>query len=800
MAAFMVLSPTAFSQSYTGSISDLNSVLADPPLTNQGIFCKHGTDQEQVVCRDGLLAARWMAEKYAQRAGQYLGCVDGFSQGISDGYDSAKNASGAVRSEASQYVANVTMDSASLRAQGHASDKAVTESATDVISRYRSVVNQGVTPNKQPNLAQLNSIQFEGFQDGYTYDIENGSIEGGSFKEVINAGYVSDSSSFNDKIKARVAHTIDRSHLRNLCDVNTTIFGRNSLPQYSLWDYLKGDRKRSFQKYGWKNGSWAFSAFTDVERNTDSFDGYEGLKHRTVEETITKNHFKLVPEKDSAGKVIPVMVTDANGVSTQKLDSDGIPVFKMKEVFTHTTSKKVTRKVNAKELKNLETVYRDGFINAYEIDYARIYASKKYHTEGLAQYNNGKVIGQLIGKDVADQVARRDAYNTRYKEVSRTDFHAEVKRLYLESFNNLLDVFENNAVLEISGKIEGTNPNDQILTAGEGLRAKLDVTNLGEVTESVKIRLLNSNGINPESTQTIRPASLVRESIVTQRLGSISSGANPHDELRATVAVESSINDELVQPLLDMTESQDLVVRGYTELSATRGTLNVLNGTLGVTVELENPSSIESPSIVDVELHIESLGIVEKKSSVTLPGRKKQLFRFDINSLSSMKLIDLGSIEVVAKVVSANGADLETNKFTLASNLSKKNAYAQLFNSLVSSNNADQSTIDNLMTKVSSLMDEALRKKVKWNKQDQVNGSILGQLQRIYKDQKAAGKLTDTAIAQYDVLARRIAKKVTNKGSMKVRGGFLGISRRKNFLKAVQVISPSISIKWKDHR
>ncbi len=77
---------------------------------------------------------------------------------------------------------------------------------------------------------------------------------------------------------------------------------------------------------------------------------------------------------------------------------------------------------------------------------------------------------------------------------------------------------------------------------------------------------------------------------------------------------------------------------------------------------------------------------------------------------------------------------------------------------------------------------------------------MFGKLQQVYKDTKAAGKLSVTAQDQYDALANRIAKKVTGKGKAKVRGGFLGIGRKKKFLKAVQVISPTLSIKWKDHR
>ena len=53
-------------------------------------ICKNSYDvsfkEKKEACEDGVVAARRMAEKHAKKIGKYLGCMDGFYQGIWDGY------------------------------------------------------------------------------------------------------------------------------------------------------------------------------------------------------------------------------------------------------------------------------------------------------------------------------------------------------------------------------------------------------------------------------------------------------------------------------------------------------------------------------------------------------------------------------------------------------------------------------------------------------------------------------------------------------------------------------------------
>lgn len=104
---------------------------------------------------------------------------------------------------------------------------------------------------------------------------------------------------------------------------------------------------------------------------------------------------------------------------------------------------------------------------------------------------------------------------------------------------------------------------------------------------------------------------------------------------------------------------------------------------------------------------------------------------------------------------------------------------------------------------IDSHVDNALSVKTRWNKQHQVNNTIVGAIQKQYSNVlEMNGLATMPASEQryYDSLANQLAKKVNNKGRSKVRGGFLGFGRKKNFLKTLKKFSPTLSVKAKAHK
>lgn len=109
---------------------DLRTVY-QPPANVAPIICQNykkdprtGADDVDLLeaCQMGVGAARYMAERYSQNEGKYLGCVDGLQQGLNSGYFMAKDPTPAQMEEARQRYASTKMDSAIRRASAPSSE------------------------------------------------------------------------------------------------------------------------------------------------------------------------------------------------------------------------------------------------------------------------------------------------------------------------------------------------------------------------------------------------------------------------------------------------------------------------------------------------------------------------------------------------------------------------------------------------------------------------------------------------------------------------------------------------------
>jgi hypothetical protein len=297
------LSPAVLSQTYSGTVGDLNTIF-DPPMNINGIMCSttsnNGNEHDDAACADGVNAARWMAEKYAKSTGKYLGCLDGYYQGIWDGYLSGKNPTQQMNKEAEALVSGARFDSALSRAESKAQGDAQTASADQIVNRYRDVLDSNTLPNKE---YQYPKITFNGFEDGYEYDMARVSEgEKLDFSQAISAGLVNANSSFEDKVTARKALQLQSQYAQSLCDNKDTVFGRRSMPGMSIWDFFKARRQYDFQNYGWQNPDWAWEIFDRDEKTLEQYQTFTRLNNlqKTVTEqvNITETQLKnwMLPE------------------------------------------------------------------------------------------------------------------------------------------------------------------------------------------------------------------------------------------------------------------------------------------------------------------------------------------------------------------------------------------------------------------------------------------------------------------------------------------------------------------------
>jgi hypothetical protein len=804
LLTLMSLAPQAFAQNYngySGTIGDLNSIW-NPPSNIQGIICQHtvnsGNEHSYKACSDGVAAARYMAEKYAQSAGGFLGCIDGFYQGIYDGYLQGKNPTVQMIQEANAYVAGVRMDSAESRALNKAKAEAQTESADQIISRYRQVLGvkdrQGrvVLPNKK---YEIPKVTFKGFDDGYETDIQNGSIRDVNFQEALNQKWVTNSSSFEHKIAASKAYEMQRIHASTLCDNSKTIFGRRNMPQLTIWDYFKAQRDYDFQNYGWNNADWAWSYFDKEERNLDHYQNYLGIAN--LEKTVMvpvyqqKEQFK----RDAQGNLIPKLDSNGNPVTL-----NGAAVYETEIVQVQVGTEPRRVKLDQNDINNLRNLYSRGFKDAYATQYAKEYASKEYHRNGLDKYAVAKIIGIEIGKDVADQFARREAYNNQYKLISATRYAEEAKNLYVQSFNRLINIFENNPVVEIAdARIIGELA-DGIFRSGEALFVDYVVNNLGEVSRPVTLSLSSTQDVNATDTHVINPPVLDTVSGTSNILGQISNQKMAKDTINVGLALSNPSNLAEVAQGLNVRKNQSIKLNDYAELDRVSVNLNVLQGELSLNALLINPSEIETPALPVVEILLDGSDQKVSKNIEKINGKSNQVFAYTISNLDPMLLISKNEVAGTVQVKLA-GKVVDKKRFSVRITENTDALMAKYFHNLVTKSgvatgaNSEKERLGQVVAKIDATLDHALKHSaIKWKRQEQVSATIIGDLQRVYRVAAANDEISTDAQRQYDLLASMLAKKVNNKGVMRIRG------LDKHYLNALKVFSPSISTKWRHHK
>jgi hypothetical protein len=764
--SLLYISPSVLAQNYSGTVGDLNTIF-DPPMNINGILCdvhvNTGTEHAYKACSDGVSAARWMAEKYAKNTGKYLGCLDGFYQGVHDGYQGGINPTQEMIRQAEAYVKGANFDSAAARGLERARAEGQTESADQIIRRYRSVVGlkdprtgAPVLPDKSYNYPK---VTFNGFEDGYEFDIlRQGSSE---FDAVYQTGWVSRNSSFEDRLAARRALALQREYATSLCNQNETIFGRRGMPVVTLWDFFRANRQYNFQTYGWRNPDWAWEIFDKDERTLEQYQTFTRLRNleKTITETIPVKESRLKLDNDGN----PIRRTDANGQPV--VDAQGRPVFVMEEIITGYRTETRRVKLSDAEVQALANIYINGFKQAYDRYYARQYASQNYHSEGIEKYKIARIIGKTMGEDVANHVARKNAYNTQYQLQSAKKYAEEVKRLYKVSFDRLIGIFENNPVIELNDAQVIGQVQDGIFRPGEELKVQFGVTNLGEVSRASSINFESTSDVQASSAGFSFTAPVLdRSNYVTNILGRI----NPNKEARQSITIAMGIKNpgdlaEVAKPLV-VRKQTAMTLNDYAEIDAVRGSLDYIQGRLELLVDVKNPATVDSPSVSTIEASMGTLGAVDRNIE-PIGARSVRQVALTIENMDPLALIISGSasgnvnVRLASKTVHRQGvsfnigADRQTALIRYLDALATKR----------SKQTGRETKVDRLV-KLQTMIEELVRadiaRNVLWKKPSEVEGTAIGLIQRVYDESKRAGRIDDQAQQIYNDLGRILARNV----------------------------------------
>lgn len=796
--SLLSLSPAVLAQ-YAGTVGDLNTIF-DPPMNINGTLCDNFSNDpskphDYKACSDGVGAARWMAEKYAKNTGKYLGCLDGFYQGVADGYNSGVNPTPAMLKEAEAYVKGANFDSASSRGLERARAEGQTESADQIIARYRAVVGlrdaQGrqILPNKDYNYPK---VTFNGFQDGYEFDILR-SIPASEFQAVYNTGWVSANSPFNDRLAARRALALQKEYASSLCNQNDTIFGRRNMPAVTIWDFFRANRQYNFQNYGWRNPDWAWEIFDRDERTLEQYQTFNRLnsltKVVTRQEPIYKERLKLdanqqpIPVKDAAGLPIP-------GKFEMETYIDG---------YKTVTS---TEKLSDAEVQTLKNIYINAFKTAYDRFYARQYASINYHTEGIEKYKVAKIIGQSIGQEVAGHIARREAYNNQYQLQSAKKYAEEVKRIYKDSFDRLMGIFENNPVIELNEAEVVGQTVDGIFRPGEELKVQFAVTNLGEAARSSSVNFVSTSdvqAVNQAGFSFTAPV-LSRSNFVTNTLGVVSDNREARQSINVGMMIKNPGDLAEVAKSLVVRKERNILLNDYTEVNKVNGSLDFLQGRLSLLVDLLNPARGVSSPVSTLEVSVGNLGLVQKNIEPIEPGAIRQV-NINVENMDPLALIIAGS---VSGSVNARLAGKIAHRQAIGYNLNVDRSTAVvLYLDALATNRTQQTGVESkadrlakLQGMIEQLVLANIESNISWNKE--VGGTIIATVQNVYNESKRAGRINQDAQGAYDALGKILAVRIKDRN---FRGGGFLRSEKKNkeaYLKEIAKFA-NISTRVKDY-
>jgi hypothetical protein len=799
--SILQVSPTVLAQSYSGTVGDLNTIF-DPPMNINGTLCdvnvNTGNEHAYKACSDGVSAARWMAEKYAKNTGKYLGCLDGFYQGVTDGYSANINPTQEMNAQAKAFVAGAKMQSAEERAYKQAVAAGQTESADQIIARYRAVIglrnNQGqqVLPNKDYSFPDTSA--FKGYDDGYDVDVLK--TTGSDFESTYATGWVNANSSLEDRIVARKAMQLQKEYANTLCNQTDTIFGRRGMPIVSIWDFFKANRQVNFQNYGWRNPDWAWEIFDRDERTLEQYQSFSRLK--TLEKTVTRsvNITEKVIKTDAAGN--PIRKLNPDG--TPAVDGSGKPVFEYEDKIIGSKLETTREKLSDAEVQALVNIYVNGFKQAYDRFYARQYASINYNTEAVEKYKVAKIIGGAMASDAAGHIARRDAYNAKYKMDSVAKYSAKVKELYTASFDHLIDIFENNSVVELNeAEIIGTIM-DSIFRPGEELAIQLAVTNLGEKVAPTSVNFVSTQDVQGSAAGfSFSAPALTRSNYVSQAIGRVSDKF----EARSTVNVDMAIRNpgdlaEVAKSLI-VRKQKTLTLNDYTEVDSVNGSLNFLEGSLSLVANIKNPAKNVASPIAIVETSVGNLGFVDKNIEPIAPGASRPV-AMDITGMDPLALIITGSVSGSVNARIGNKIVHHQNiSYTIGMN--RSDALTVYHDALVTkrASNTGKEGMADRVAKLQGMLEELVKgdieRNVLWKKGEEVSGTIIAIIQRVYDDAKRAGRIDKDAQASYDELGKVLARNVKN---VRNGGGIrLAKPNKENFLKEIGKFA-KISTKLKE--
>ncbi len=742
---------------YKGSISNLNK---DHSKINKVVnrVCQNLKDKKQshLACANAVAAAEAQAKKVARAAGAYLGCLDGYSQGFYDGFVEMKDPTDSQLSRAQSFINSLDMPSAENRAAQDAKHVGSSQAVDQVISAFRSAINSKKVPLNQYKHPK---ITFEGYDEGYIFDNDS------EFSDAITAGWINEDTPYTTQIEASVIHHYAGKaeyKAEKICDTSGTHFHGSHKP-ISLWGYRRSNRTMDLAKYEWDNPRLVLKNFLQGRNPLkNEYTGMKGWKTK-YKETVIVTAAVTKEVTDENGKVTTVIVTPEVTKQVEK-----------------------TRILNKKELTKMQDVYKKSFSNSYKKYFAPKYASKAYTKAGDQMYFAAIPSGELMGEKVAQKIAEKSFYDQKYKDLSKEVFTEVAIENYENKYDQIYKRFSDTAVVELRGFSISDEVSDGILRPGEKLKANISAANLGLKAGQVKASL-NGNGISSLNQHIMNIPGITYVDNSSPFIAQLSAALKPRSRVSATLALSGSV---AASDLLATTKTKTLTIHEIAEINDVQAQVETTNGAGNVQVSLINPSNKSTTALLEVKVLIQ--GKVFTLQTEELDGGERRTVNVPVDGLDVIDLIRAGSVGINASVL-INGKVLDQGKMSLGTGDQDQN-YSKYFAKLavtpgIASNDDLLDDINFVINKLVEDAQEEISLGLKWNKADQVDQSIIRDIQNEYLGIKASKKLTSGGQSIYTWLAREMAKNLNEiKGFLWVKG-----KRRKAFVNELQVFSPKMN-------
>ncbi len=769
--------------------------------------CKKYADRKDRLalkaCNNAERAAKAMAKKFASKAGEFLGCVDGYSQGFHDGYVYTKDPTNYQMQEAQRFASNAAMQSAKDRAVNQASRVGESAATDHVIKAFRRASQTRVEPRADYQYPRVN---FQGFDEGYMHD------HASEYDDLIHDGTLRSSDPFERRVEARVIREVSRRaeyRAERICDHRGTVF--ESQGGLDLWRYHRSEREMDFAKYAWDNPNAILDKF--LRGRHPLADEYSAMKTWKVkvksqsssgsnvdkpkievpktgkikvpqsnkDKVSSKGSFKKdkLQKLPSSGKKTKIDTKPSKVVSTGKLEINP-------DVLKNKKDKMTERVVNSEELKKLQEAYKVSFKQAYKRFHAPNFASKTYSSSGARIYPAAVVTGQMVGEDVAQIKAEKYHYDRKYKNLSQKVYSQVVKSQYKKEYDIVFDRFENSSVVELNSFSIKEQDVDGIFRPIEKLKAQISATNLGLVSGQVQARM-SGQGINPLGSSTLTVPKLSSINQETSYIGQIDSRMKPDSYAEVLLSLQGNLD---VSDLVVTSDVQVIDINEIAEIVSVTPKISSLDGAGGVLVEIENPSTKSTTAMVEVIVHVQG----KKYSAETeeLDGGEVRVVNVEISELDILSTINSRSLNIIAEVA-INGKVLDSSRKSQSTG-NQTNNIVEYFGRLASNPTLKmredlKRDLKSVSRKLLGQLDQEIAYKLNWKKQREVDASILRKIQIQYQGLKISGKMTKSTQDVFSKLSKEMVKEMN-----RIKG-FLWVKkqRRKAFVKELQKIDPSMN-------